>query len=521
MADYEAKVQTITLELGVTTDFKLEGDVVTEAKKKFIDLQVSDHLEVNDWDEDAGTGNLTASELKDGELTFKVADDDGESVPVVCSVVVTPARVRTPPPPLPQPPMPEPQPAAQAAPQAAQAQPQPQPAVQAAQPTPVPVVVQPVVAVQAAPATKQCPSCNASNDVNAVHCTNCGASFTGGAPAPNSPAANAQAAAQAQAQTPVQANATGGTPMTQQVPVVQQPQPAAQQPAAVQPQPTQPQQPVQAAQQAAPVQQPQPAPAQAPATQPQQPAQAAPANAAQPQAAGQAAAPAQPPANAAQQPATPAAPGARSRVRNVLYILGVIGVFALIIVASLILRWLITKNQIAAPASHSPVTASASAVAPATSAPVPVPGVNASLCPVGYTAIPVDGNSCNYMGWDGDSAPYAVDTVPTPGRLVVCRTKPDRNVATGATLPLTGYECTLCWPSDIPTGAAVPASQVAWRLLGQRANHVTQPAWYADCRTGYNRRCGMLLKDPSCVRKNADGSDDLSNCLLEIPAPIQ
>lgn len=164
-------------------------------------------------------------------------------------------------------------------------------------------------------------------------------------------------------------------------------------------------------------------------------------------------------------------------------------------------------------------SASASSSAPASSSSAAVAKAG-SLCPTGYTELEVARNSCQYLGWDGMEAPYEVGTQPEPGSLVVCRNKPQRDKATGAATLTLSQGCALCWPANIPLGAEIAANDVTWPVLGQHADKFIQLSWYTDCHHDWATRCGMQIKDPGCVKANADGSNDLRTCTFIVPRPV-
>lgn len=167
------------------------------------------------------------------------------------------------------------------------------------------------------------------------------------------------------------------------------------------------------------------------------------------------------------------------------------------------------------PTPPTPPTASSSGTTP----PPPPPVTSGVSCPNGYTKVPLASNSCQLLGWDGEEMPYEAVSAPQAGRLVVGNNPlPHRNVVTGFT-PIAGEDLAICWPSAIPFGAEVAANSVMWAIYGQHANRVTQPGWYtASC--DWQARCGLRLKDPSCVRYNTDGTADFTACNMVVPVPI-
>jgi hypothetical protein len=212
----------------------------------------------------------------------------------------------------------------------------------------------------------------------------------------------------------------------------------------------------------------------------------------------------------------PAAPGwyhrhfggspARQALGTVLIVLAV----AAIVVLGILGLTLLGAKKVTEKANASTSTPSASA-----SASTDV----ASLCPPEYNEYSLK-NSCQYLGWKG-RAPYEIGNAPSPGNLVVCKNKPTFSKSAGQTWELPGMhnECSLCWPKAVPFGD-VEAKVIDAQILGQESEHFVQPAWYTNCHNGLNKECGMAFKDPSCVRKNADGSEDQSNCILIVPTPL-
>jgi len=228
---------------------------------------------------------------------------------------------------------------------------------------------------------------------------------------------------------------------------------------------------------------------------------------------------ANPPAEAA--PADAGATPGWKKALKVLIALAALALIAAIVVALIRYR------------SHSAMLAgagSASANAPADSTAPVIPsdrdGTRSSsegaksLCPAGYTELEVARNSCQYLGWDGVTAPYEVNTQPEPGHLVVCRDKPVRDAVTGKSTLTLSQGCAICWPTKIPLGAEIAANDLTLPVMGQHADEFNQPGWYTDCRHDWVSRCGMQLKDPSCVKANADGSNDLKTCVFIVPRPV-
>lgn len=168
-----------------------------------------------------------------------------------------------------------------------------------------------------------------------------------------------------------------------------------------------------------------------------------------------------------------------------------------------------------------PPTPPAPPTATTTTTPPPPPPVVTSgvSCPAGYTKVPLASNSCQLLGWDGEEMPYEAVSSPQAGRLVVGNNPlPHKNVVTGFT-PIAGEDLAICWPSAIPFGSEVAANSVMWAIYGQHANRVTQPGWYSTS-CDWQSRCGLRLKDPSCVRYNTDGTADFTMCNMVIPVPI-
>lgn len=425
MADYELRTVTLAIESGAETACEFEGDTPSGICV-FEIVENPTHVEVRNFDADAGTFNLLAPAgfVGPDRLVAKVGDADGWSAPTEVEIDVF-ASVAPPP-------------------------------RTVAPPLPGTASGSPGTAPSAA--TVACPGCGAANTASLSHCVACGTSLTGGAPAPFSPAARAAAASAA---------ARAGAPPAGAPPVVP-PVPAGPPPAVP------------------------PLLAGAPPVVPPPAGPAAVAVAAPPPA------------------GTPAPPW--YNWRNLLW--GAFIVIGLIILAVLAA----TSYKGCSGGGAGPVAdAGVDAKPVVIDAGAPEAGL-IGLCPTGYIDVPLASNSCQFLGWDGTEAPYEVGTSPEPGRLVVCRNKPHRNVATGMT-SLMGHECTICWPSNIPFGE-VAANSLSWPVLGQHADKMVQETWYTDCRRDWQTRCGMVFKDPACAKTNTDGSLDGRACNFIVPVPI-
>lgn len=186
--------------------------------------------------------------------------------------------------------------------------------------------------------------------------------------------------------------------------------------------------------------------------------------------------------------------------------------------------WYLPALGSASPAASSTATA-ASGSAPLASAPAKASAsvsvgqkAPAPLCPNGYVTIPATTkNTCRFLGYPSSEVHDEINTAPSPGHLLVCREKPTFEKGVG---DINGFECHICWPTQVVPGEKTPATLAAPLLWGQDASRMRPAAWalqasgqprYPDCTVGVQLvDCALVL--------NPDGSENNSGCNVQVAA---
>ena len=133
-------------------------------------------------------------------------------------------------------------------------------------------------------------------------------------------------------------------------------------------------------------------------------------------------------------------------------------------------------------------------------------------CPPGYDRYPATASNMRMLlGHEAPIVPYAIDSTPRPGHLII-----GRNILYNEVLresDVSGHELAICWPHKIPFGVRVPFTEAAPAVYGQHADRFKPPEL-----TDRFPACAMPLMGCTPV-SNGDGSFNMTKCGILYPRP--